>query len=106
MTQQQKPAKRRSSETAQQQTAPAVAEPAWRTLKVPLIETGHYATRHIDLQLKPSEARTLRRIFDGLHERHIRLASGAHVDRPGHALRWLLQQIEPVNTSEHSGHSG
>lgn len=52
-----------------------------------------YRTNRIDTRLDDVQSRGLRALFDGLHQRHEKLANGRHVDSPADAVRWLLEQV-------------
>lgn len=64
-------------------------------IEVPLgdIPEGVPVIRHMDFRLRISDARTLRRVFEALRDRHTILETGKHVDSPHQAISWLLQEV-------------
>lgn len=66
------------------------------TLQLPLgpeLPEGTVVPRHVETRLDRDQGDALRRLFEGLHQRGVRLASGQHVDRYAQVIRYLLDQV-------------
>ena len=97
---------------------PAGAEPAWAvaataacenessasvapvivTLQAPLGEfvDSTYTPRRVDAALQLHHGTTLKRLLAGLTAQGAKLSNGVTVLTYTHAIRWLLEQLEPV----------
>lgn len=53
---------------------------------------GHLSLK-VEARLTHNQARTLKRLFNRLHRTGAQRANGQHVDRLGHAVQWLLDQL-------------
>lgn len=65
------------------------------TVEAPLgdLIPDQYEPRHVDAHLTAQQARALRRLRNGLDERHERLRGGKVVQTAPDAVRWLLEQL-------------
>ena len=86
------------------ETPAPVAPPAVKTkppaidavlLELPIgpLPVSCYMTDHIDIKVPRGERAALHRLLHGLSGRHVQLRGGRHVEKPGHAVQWLLEQI-------------
>lgn len=75
----------------------------WATLKLPLLETYEgIAPRHVDMILKPRQARIMRRLMLALHGKPFEIDEatgetkqhGRTIDSAGRVIQWLLNQID------------
>jgi hypothetical protein len=64
-----------------------------RMVEVPFVSSAKYAQREVHSRLDVPQAATLRAIFEGLEQRHAKLANGQRVATPQDALRWLLEAV-------------
>ena len=63
------------------------------TVSIPIVKgVFGYVTRRFEVNLKSSEAVTLRSVLAGLIHQEATLANGKIVKRPTDAIRWLIQQ--------------
>ena len=62
-------------------------------LPVEPLDPDAYLKRHIDLQLNRQQATGLRRVFDALHRRGVKLANKRYVQSPVDVIRYVLEQI-------------
>lgn len=62
-------------------------------LNAPMIHTGRLAVRRVDLQLSATHAKAWRDLFDGLYQSRAKLKSGKDVEKPQHAILWLLENL-------------
>jgi hypothetical protein len=90
MSKQRKPPQPGESETRR-----ALAPPDVVTLECPLgeIPPGVYITPHVDLQLDPHQAATLRKLVEGLDLARVRLRNSRRVTTGADALRYLLEGL-------------
>jgi hypothetical protein len=65
-------------------------------ISVPFAATVKYAQKEIYMSLRGEQAATLRGILEGLENRHAKLATGAQVQTPQDALRWLLDEVARI----------
>lgn len=87
------------SDKKQKKPAATVAEspaPFAVRVDVPFAATMKYAQRVVYLELRESEAVTLRGILEGLEQRGAKLPNGKAVASSQDALRWLLQELARV----------
>jgi hypothetical protein len=52
-----------------------------------------YVSRRFEAHLTDQQAKALRSLRNGLHERHEKLANGHHVDTVADAVRWILERL-------------
>jgi hypothetical protein len=55
--------------------------------------TSAYIPTHVDVHLSVTQAAALRRVFDGLQARAVRLENGRFVQTGADAVRWILEQV-------------
>lgn len=56
-------------------------------------ELTGYLPRHVNVRLDERQARTLNRVFNALHAGSYRTSNGKHVDKLGHVVPWLIDQL-------------
>ena len=62
-------------------------------LELPVVCMNAYINRHLDVQMSRTQALALRRVLDGLRDKHAVLTGGKHVDSTPDALRWILDSV-------------
>lgn len=65
------------------------------TITIPTAEPpkGGYISQHCDVQLDRDQARTLRRIVEGLDRQQATTKNGKRVLKPADAVRWMLENL-------------
>ena len=57
------------------------------------LDSGHYVSRHVEVQLNHEQSTALKRLFHGLEAAAAKLASGRSVVTAADAVRWLLERV-------------
>lgn len=91
-----------AEQTVPMTVAPVPAAPVrWITITIPVAEPEGYlqqprplTPRHIDCHIRDrAEVHAVNSFLQGCIHSHQQMPSGEHVDRLGHAIRWLARQI-------------
>lgn len=63
-------------------------------VRVIVVDSSHYHTRHVDIQLTPLQRHALGSLFGALHNAQpTKMANGRFVQTHADCVRWLLDQI-------------
>lgn len=77
-------------------------------ISIPIRDAEGYAPRHLQVQLSPRQAETLRSIAEALYDREERVNSGRRVQSSPQAVQWILDQVsmklipEPKKTKKNT----
>ena len=74
--------------------APPKLRKATATVELAPFRDNVHTPTHVEVRFEPAQARTMRRLYDGLDQAGVRLKNGRRVGSPADCIRYVLEQLD------------